>query len=68
MGVFLFEIVFGFYFWIAVFENFEKAGNNLLYFILGEFGANPDDEAGDFWHGGLPPSGWVLQPHSTLLR
>jgi len=44
--VLLFEIVFGFNFRIAVFEDIEKAGNNLLYFVLGELGANPDDEAG----------------------
>jgi hypothetical protein len=55
MGVLLFEIVFWFYFWIAVFENIEKAGNNLLYFVLGELGAYPDDEAGYFGHRGLPP-------------
>jgi hypothetical protein len=54
----LFEIVFRFNFWIAVFENIDKAGNNLLYFALGELGANPDDEAGYFGHRGLPPDGW----------
>jgi hypothetical protein len=53
--VLLFEIVFGLYFWIAVFEHIEKAGNNLLYFVLGELGANPDDKAGYFGHRGLPP-------------
>ena len=51
----LFEVVFWFYFWIAVFENIEKAGNNLLYFVLGELGSYPDDEAGYFGHRGLPP-------------
>ena len=55
MGVLLFEIVFWFNFWIAVFENIEKAGNNLLYFVLGELGANPDDETRYFGHRGLPP-------------
>jgi hypothetical protein len=54
--VLLFEIVFWFHFWVAVFKNIEKAGNNLLYFVLGELGANPDDEAGYFGHWGLPPS------------
>jgi hypothetical protein len=68
MGVLLFEIVFWLYFWIAVFEDIEKAGNNLLDFVLGELGANPDHEAGYFRHMGLPPSGWFLKPHSTLLR
>jgi hypothetical protein len=51
IGVLLFEIVFWLYFGIAVFEDIEKAGNNLLYFILGELGANPDDEAGYSRHG-----------------
>jgi len=64
--VLLFEIVSGFNFWIAVFENIEKAGNNLLYFVLGELGANPDDEAGYSRHRGLPPV--VVKLHSTLLR
>lgn len=62
----LFEIVFGFNFWIAVSEDIEKAGNNLLYFALGELGANPDDEAGDLGHRGLPPGGRCanpIQPH-----
>jgi hypothetical protein len=49
--VLLFEIVFGFNFWIAVLENIEKAGNNLLDFVLGELGANPDDETGYSGHG-----------------
>jgi hypothetical protein len=62
----LFEIVFWFNFWIAVFENIEKAGNNLLYFVLGELGANPDDEAGYFGHMGFPPV--VCKLHSTLFR
>ena len=53
----LFEIVFWLNFWIAVFEDIEKAGNNLLYFVLGELGANPDDEAGYSRHRGLPPGG-----------
>jgi hypothetical protein len=53
----LFEIVFWLNFWIAVFENIEKAGNNLLYFSLGELGAYPDDETGYFGHMGLPPGG-----------
>ena len=57
MGVLLFEIVFWLNFWIAVFENIEKAGNNLLYFVLGELGAYPDDETGYFGHMGLPPGG-----------
>jgi len=64
--VLLFEIVFWFNFWIAVFENIEKAGNNLLYFVLGELGANPDDEAGYSRHRGLPPDGWSsnhIQPY-----
>jgi len=56
--VLLFEIIFWLYLWIAVFEDIKKAGNNLLDFILGELGANPDDEAGYFGHGGLPPFGW----------
>jgi hypothetical protein len=60
--VLLFEIVFWLYFWIAVFENIEKAGNNLLNFALGEFGAYPDDETGYFGHMGLPPGG----PQTTL--
>jgi hypothetical protein len=55
MGVLLFEVVFWLNFWIAVFENIEKAGNNLLYFSLGELGAYPDDETGYFGHMGLPP-------------
>src|SRR4030067_2274389 len=66
MGVLLFEIVFWLYFWIAVLENLEKAGNNLLYFVLGEFGANPNDKAGYSRHRGLPPSGWFsnqIQPY-----
>ncbi len=42
----LFEIIFWLYFGIAVFEHIEKTGNDLLYFVLGELGANPDDEAG----------------------
>jgi len=65
MGMLLFEIVFWFYFWIAVFENIEKAGNNLLYFSLGEFGAYPDDETGYFGHRDLPPVVWAnyIQPH-----
>jgi len=41
----------------AVFENIEKACNNLLYFGLGEFGAYPDDETGYFGHMGFPPGG-----------
>jgi hypothetical protein len=53
--VLLFEIVFWLNFWIAVFENIEKAGNNLLYFPLGELGTYPDDETGYFGHMGLPP-------------
>jgi hypothetical protein len=64
--VLLFEIVFWLYFWIAVFENIEKASNNLFYFALGEFGAYPDDETGYFGHMGLPPSGWSsnhIQPY-----
>jgi hypothetical protein len=65
MRVLLFEIVFWLYFWIAVFEHIEKAGNNLLYFVLGELGANPDDKAGYFGHRGLPPV--VVKLHSTLL-
>jgi hypothetical protein len=56
--VLLFEIVFGFNFWIAVFEDIEKASNNLLYFVLGELGANPDDKAGYSRHRGLPPCRW----------
>jgi len=68
IGVLLFEIVSWLYFWIAVFENIDQAGNNLLYFVLGELGANPDDEAGYSRHRGLPPTGWFLKPHSTLLR
>jgi hypothetical protein len=44
--VLLFEIVFRFNFGIAVFQDIKKASNNLLYFVLGELGANPDDEAG----------------------
>jgi len=44
--VLLFEIIFWFNFGIAVFENIQKAGNNLLDFVLGELGADPDDEAG----------------------
>jgi hypothetical protein len=55
--VLLFEIVFWLYFWIAVFEDIEETGNNLLYFPLGEFGAYPDDEAGYFGHMGFPPGG-----------
>jgi hypothetical protein len=51
IGVLLFEIVFGLYFWITVFEDLDQAGNNLLYFALGELGANPDDEAGYSRHG-----------------
>jgi hypothetical protein len=63
--VLFFEIVFGFNFWVAVFEDIEKADNNLLYFVLGELGANPNDEAGYFGHWGLPPSGWStnIQPY-----
>jgi len=64
--VLFFEIIFGFNFWVAVLEDIEKAGNNLLYFVLGELGANPDDETGYFGHGGLPPV--VLKLHSTLLQ
>jgi hypothetical protein len=65
MGVLLFEIVFWLYFWIAVFENIEKAGNNLLYFSLGELGAYPDDETGYFGHRVLPPVVRTnyIQPH-----
>ena len=63
----LFEIVFRFHFWIAVFENIKQAGNNLLYFVLGELGANPDHKSGYSRHGGLPLRGWVLKPHSTLF-
>ena len=63
----LFEIVFWFNFRVSVFENIEKTGNNLLYFVLGELGANPDDEAGYFGHRGLA-SGIVFQLHLTLLR
>jgi hypothetical protein len=66
MGVLLFEIVFWFYFWIAVFEDIEKAGNNLLYFVLGELGAYPNDEAGYSRQSGLPPCGWFsnfIQPY-----
>jgi hypothetical protein len=55
--VLLFEIIFWLNFWIAVFEDIEKAGNNLLYFVLGELGADPDDETGYFGHMGLPPGG-----------
>jgi len=66
IGVLLFEIVSGFNFWIAVLENIEKAANNLLYFVFGELGANPDDEAGYSRHWGLPPV--VRKLHSTLLR
>lgn len=51
----LFEIVFWLYVWVAIFEDIEKAGNNLLDFVLGEFGADPDDETGYFGHMGLPP-------------
>jgi len=64
--VFLFEIVFWFHFRIAVFEDVEKAGNNLLYFVLGELGADPDDEAGYSRHRGLPPCRWSfnqIQPY-----
>jgi len=66
IGVLLFEIVFWFNFWIAVFENIEQAGNNLLYFVLGELEANPDDEANYSRHKKLPPV--VLKLHSTLFR
>jgi len=66
--VLLFEIVFWLYFGIAVFEHIKKASNNLLYFILGELGANPDDEASYFGHRRLPPAEWFPKPHSTLLR
>jgi hypothetical protein len=70
MGMLLFEIVFWFYFWIAVFENIEKAGNNLLYFSLGELGAYPDDETGYFGHMGLPPVVRTnyIQPHLNGRR
>jgi len=63
--VLLFEIIFRLNFWIAVFENIEKAGNNLLYFVLGELGAYPDDETGYFRHRGLPPVVRTnyIQPH-----
>jgi len=65
--VLLFEIVFGFNFWIAVFEDIEKAGNNLLYFVLGELGANPYNEAGNSGHGAcLRMDG--PQTDSTLFR
>jgi len=50
--VLLFEIIFWLYLWIAVFKHIEKAGNNLLYFVLGELGTNPDDETGYFGHRG----------------
>ena len=65
MGVLLFEIVFWLNFWIAVFENMEKVGNNLLYFVLGELGAYSDDETGYFGHMGLPPVVRTnyIQPH-----
>jgi len=53
--VLLFEIVIWLYFWIAVFENIEKGGNNFLYFVLGELGAYPDDKTGYFGYMGLPP-------------
>jgi hypothetical protein len=63
--VLLFEIIFRLNFWIAVFENIEKAGNNLLYFVLGELGAYPDDETGYFGHRDLPPVVRTnyIQPH-----
>jgi hypothetical protein len=55
MGVLLLEVVFGFYFWIAVLKNIDESGNNLLYFTFGELRADPDDETGYFGHRGLPP-------------
>jgi len=65
MGVLLFKIIFWLNFGIAVFEDIEKAGNNLLYFVLGELGAYPDDETGYFGHMGLPPVVWInyIKPH-----
>jgi hypothetical protein len=66
--VLLFEIIFWLNVWIAVFENIEEAGDNLLDFVLGELGANPDNEAGYFRHRGLASVTMVAKPHSTLLR
>lgn len=51
------EVVFGFYFRIAVLEDIYKTGDNLLYLISCELRAYPDDEAGYFVHTGLPPCG-----------
>jgi len=57
IGVLLFEVVSGFYFWIAVSENIYKTSDNLLYLTSCELRAYPDDEAGYFVHKGLPPCG-----------
>jgi hypothetical protein len=55
MGI-LFEIVFWLNSRIAIFDDIEKAANNLLYFVLGELATYPDDETGYFRHTGLSPS------------
>jgi len=55
--MFLFEIVSGFYFWIAVLENIYKTIDNLFYLNPCELGAYPDDETGYSGHNGLPPCG-----------
>ena len=57
IGVLLLEVVFGFYFWIAVSENIYKTSDNLFYLTSCELRAYPDDEAGYSVHKGLPPCG-----------
>jgi hypothetical protein len=59
IGMFLFEIVSGFYFRIAVLENIYKAIDNLFYLSFCKLRAHPDDEAGYSGHNGLPPCGVV---------
>jgi hypothetical protein len=53
--VLLFEIVFWLNFGITVLEDINEAGNDVFYFTLGEFRADPDDETGYLGHKGLPP-------------
>ncbi|RJP55594.1 MAG: hypothetical protein C4549_07995 [Deltaproteobacteria bacterium] len=57
IGVLLFEVIFGFYFWIAVLENIYETIDNLLYLIPCKLRTYPDDETGYFGHNGLPPGG-----------
>lgn len=48
--MFFFEIVFEFDFRIAIGKDIRESGNDLLYFGVGKFRANPDNKTSDLRH------------------